>query len=399
MEVPPCSDAPVEPPVRRDSMPQHASGDGDPFLSPSPSSSATIIGEPSNQDTFRRPNEERGDNTGAAVCERDSSQSGAGRARAGNGSIDPEDASNLPSPSSAGVSAAIHDTSCASRCQRLLTRSSRSGSRSCSSLVIPSPWLLGGSVLRKASKQVVLRGADLIRGLCKAHGPQLSQSFGNFDQLVGLGWLLADMVIGCLVSRADAFSIGKKAGKLAPGFKKEFEAPRMRAGKRKFSSEEERARAFSAADAEAAAIRLEPVELPFPAVRAARAQAAALKRKRVEPDQPAPAPMRSLVPIERWQTHDSLGMEFCSVHITMLADYIPMYRRSLHDSSVVVAEVAQELEEARLAERRAESGVVEAQLARDRQAKRPEPLRPPWMLDASDEEWLAAKQKKHGWRS
>ena len=65
MEVPPCSDAPVEPPVRRDSMPQHASGDGDPFLSPSPSSSATIIGEPaSNQDTFRRPNEERSDTVG-----------------------------------------------------------------------------------------------------------------------------------------------------------------------------------------------------------------------------------------------------------------------------------------------------------------------------------------------
>ena len=399
MEVPPCSDAPVEPPVRRDSMPQHASGDGDPFLSPSPSSSATIIGEPSNQDTFRRPNEERSDNTGAAVCERDSSQSEAGRARAGNGSIDPEDASNLPSPSSAGVSAAIHDTSCEPLPE---VADSELEERIKIMFVVgdPEPVASGrGSVLRKASKQVVLRGADLIRGLCKAHGPQLSQSFGNFDQLVGLGWLLADMVIGCLVSRADAFSIGKKAGKLAPGFKKEFEAPRMRAGKRKFSSEEERARAFSAADAEAAAIRLEPVELPFPAVRAARAQAAALKRKRVEPDQPAPAPMRSLVPIERWQTHDSLGMEFCSVHITMLADYIPMYRRSLHDSSVVVAEVAQELEEARLAERRAESGVVEAQLARDRQAKRPEPLRPPWMLDASDEEWLAAKQKKHGWRS
>jgi hypothetical protein len=58
----------------------------------------------------------------------------------------------------------------------------------------------------------------------------------------------------------------------------------------------------------------------------------------------------------------------------------------------MVAEVAQEQEEARSAERRAESGVVEAQLARDQQAKWPEPLRPPWMLNASDVEWLAAKE-------
>jgi hypothetical protein len=217
-------------------MPQHASGDGDPFLSPSPSSSATIIGEPaSNQDTFRRPNEERSDNTGAAVCERDSSQSEAGRVRAGKGSIDPEDASNLPSPSSAGMSAAIHDKSCKTEPLPEVADSELE-ERDTIMIVVddPEPVASGrGSVLRKASKQVVLRGADLIRDLCKAHGPQLSQSFGNFDQLVGLGWLLADVVLGCLVSRADAFAIGKKAGKLAPGFKKEFEAPHIWAGKRK----------------------------------------------------------------------------------------------------------------------------------------------------------------------
>lgn len=291
MEALPCSDAPAEPPVRRDAMPQHACGDGDPFLPPSPSSSATIIGEPSDQDTFHAPNEECSDNTGEAVFERDSSQSEAGRARAGKGSIDPEDASNSPLPSSAGVSAAIHDTSC----EPLPEVADLELEERIKIMFVvgePEPKASGrGSVLRKASKQVVLRGADLIRGLCKAHGPQLSQSFGNFDQLVGLGWLLADVVLGCLVSRADAFVIGKKAGKLGPGFKKEFEAPRTRAGKRKFSSEEERARAFSAADAEAAATRLEPVELPFPAVRAARAQAAALKRKRVEAvPEPMPTP-------------------------------------------------------------------------------------------------------------
>ena len=44
----------------------------------------------------------------------------------------------------------------------------------------------------------------------------------------------------------------------------------------------------------------------------------------------------------------------------MLADYIPIYRRSLDRASAQVAEVAEELEEARSTERRAEANVVDA---------------------------------------
>ena len=254
------------------------------------------------------------------------------------------------------------------------------------------------AALPRATKDAVERGAKVIRALCEAHGTQLSQSFGNFDQLVGLGWLLGDMVLGCFMSKEDALAVGRKAGKLAAGLKKELAAPRTRAGKKKFTSEEERAQAFAAADAEEAAIRQQVVELPFPTVRAVRAQAAALKRKRVEPDKPAPAPapapmaMRSHVPIQRWQTHDSMGMEFASVHVSMLPNYIRIYRGSLDRASARVVEAAEELEEARTAERQAESNVVDAQLARDRQAKRPEPQRPPWMLDASEAEWQEAKE-------
>ena len=301
---------------------------------------------------------------------------------------DVEDASSSSSASSAGASRAIREAS-PEPLQEVADWELEE--RIAIMFVVGAPAPVAserGALLPKATKQVVQRGADLIRALCKAHGSQLSQSFGNFDQLVGLGWLLGDVVLGCFVSRADALAIGRRAGKLAPDFKKEFVAPRTRAGKKKFSSEEEQARAFSAAEEEAAAIRLETVELPFPAVRAARAQVAALKRKRVEADERPPAPAPPPAPV---RTHDSMGTEWHSIHISMLGEYIPIYKSSVRDASSMVAEAECELEEARKAEERLESALIAAQLACDRQEKRPEPHRSPLMLDAEWEEWEAAR--------
>jgi len=205
---------------------------------------------------------------------------------------------------------------------------------------------------------------------------------------VGLGWLLGDLVLGCLISRNDAFAVGRRAGKLAAEFKKEFAAPRTRAGKKKFASEVERARAVAAADDEAAAIRQETVELPFPTVRAARAQAAALKRKRVEADERPPAPAPPPAPV---RTRDSMGTEWHTIHISMLGEYIPIYEGSVQHASSMVAAAERELEDARTAEERAESALLAAQLVCDRQAKRPEPRGPPLMLDAEREEWEAER--------
>ena len=50
-------------------------------------------------------------------------------------------------------------------------------------------------------------------------GKQLSHSFGNFDKLVGAGWLMGDVIQGRLIDRADAFAVGRKIGKLAPTLK------------------------------------------------------------------------------------------------------------------------------------------------------------------------------------
>ena len=61
--------------------------------------------------------------------------------------------------------------------------------------------------------------------------------------------------------------------------------------------------------------------------------------------------MRSHVPIERPQTHDSMGIEFASVHVSMLTNYMRTYRGCLDRASARVVEAAEELEEARSAER------------------------------------------------
>ena len=65
------------------------------------------------------------------------------------------------------------------------------------------------------------------------HGQALTEAYGNFDRLVACGWLLGDVKLGRFIEKADALRIGRKAGKLAPGLKAEFDAPSRRLGKRR----------------------------------------------------------------------------------------------------------------------------------------------------------------------
>ena len=50
------------------------------------------------------------------------------------------------------------------------------------------------------TKELVLRAWEVMTTLCKKAGKELSQSFGNFDKVMGLGWLLGDVVLGYLIS-------------------------------------------------------------------------------------------------------------------------------------------------------------------------------------------------------
>jgi hypothetical protein len=130
-----------------------------------------------------------------------------------------------------------------------------------------------------ATKKLVVRCWAVVEEMCRARGKELSASFGNFDKLVAAGWLLGDVVLGCLLTLEETLAVGRKAGKLVPAFRAEFAAPRRRAGKQKLTgidAEERRARAFMEAAAEEAAVRSSPAALPLPS-----AAPAAAKRRRV----------------------------------------------------------------------------------------------------------------------
>ena len=97
--------------------------------------------------------------------------------------------------------------------------------------------------------------------VCDDHGPALSVAYGNFDKLVACGWLLGDVALGRLIEKPDALKVGRKAGKLAPGLKAEFDAPARRLGKRRQPASEED---WAEAAREEEAMRRERVDLPFP---------------------------------------------------------------------------------------------------------------------------------------
>ena len=241
------SDASFEPLVRHDAVPHRTSGAELPILGCAASSSATFEAQPNYLDSEHKSGEHFTDKTAQVLDDHASSRSKSPRARDERAFNDCANTSKHSSTNSADGSAAIRETSSEQQPQvAALELEERAGLM----FVVgdPEPVASGRpAALRKATKHAVLCGAEIIRSLCKKHGPQLSASFGNFDQLVGLGWLLADVVLGCLISRADALAIGRKASKMAPDFKKEFAAPATRAGKKRFSSDEERAQAFEAA--------------------------------------------------------------------------------------------------------------------------------------------------------
>ena len=61
-----------------------------------------------------------------------------------------------------------------------------------------------GAAMLVPTKELVLCVWKKIRALCQRSGKSLSKAFGNFDQLVGQGWLIGDVVLGVLIDHSDA---------------------------------------------------------------------------------------------------------------------------------------------------------------------------------------------------
>ena len=71
------------------------------------------------------------------------------------------------------------------------------------------------AVAEQATNKLVQVAWDAVDKLCEDCGEALSESFGNFDRVVALGWLIAD-ALGILdFERQSAYKVGLKAYKLA----------------------------------------------------------------------------------------------------------------------------------------------------------------------------------------
>ena len=122
-------------------------------------------------------------------------------------------------------------------------------------------------------------------GVPKAHIGALSKSFGNFDRVVGIGWVIADAVrpLGApLITRAEAHAIGGRAQRKAGDIKDEVRTARLaiqRAAYKLDASDPKRQELDrQLADAEALVLR-ESIELPLPSGAPQAASSATGSRK------------------------------------------------------------------------------------------------------------------------
>ena len=69
---------------------------------------------------------------------------------------------------------------------------------------------------KRATMELVMLAYNAANELCNTQGDALSQSFGNFDRVVGLGWLVGDAVDHPPLDGKAAYTFGIKLRKL-PG--------------------------------------------------------------------------------------------------------------------------------------------------------------------------------------
>ena len=122
-------------------------------------------------------------------------------------------------------------------------------------------------VVREVTGNILKLTWAYVQGLAQDHINALSKSFGNFDRVVALGWLLGDAVGLPLMERKQAHTIGLKAKYEAGKIKsKEASIPReaKKAAGRLGATDPKRQQLLSEADKQVEELLCTPVELPFP---------------------------------------------------------------------------------------------------------------------------------------
>ena len=145
------------------------------------------------------------------------------------------------------------------------------------------------------TKVIVQFAAKHMKDLKKADVDALSESFGNFDRTVGLGWLIGDSCGRPLMERKEAHAAGLKAARAAGSIKTDVRAAKLvvqRAACKLAADDPQREQlAKQAADVEAAILREQvdvalPVATPAPRASASVSRASG-SRKRAREAEPS----------------------------------------------------------------------------------------------------------------
>ena len=147
-----------------------------------------------------------------------------------------------------------------------------------------------------ASRGVVQTAWELMEALSTETVKSLSAAFGNFDRVVGTGWLLADAVLGPpLIERTDAHAIGLKArrdaGKLKADVASARKAP-LAAARKLDDTNPQRQLLLDEADKKEAALREAPLTLPFPQAEQVRSRATGSRKRAREAPEPIATPLQ-----------------------------------------------------------------------------------------------------------
>ena len=141
----------------------------------------------------------------------------------------------------------------------------------------------------KATMELVSLAFGAVGKLCDQHGKVLSKAFGNFDRVVGLGWLITD-ALGCpLVPRDTAYTVGLKLRKLPGELKADQLAVRKAASRAisKLAAEDPKRQELKqeVAEEEARLLRAE-IDLELPSAQPAPRESSTGKRKSAAPPPP-----------------------------------------------------------------------------------------------------------------
>jgi hypothetical protein len=144
-------------------------------------------------------------------------------------------------------------------------------------------------VAEKATMELVSLAFGAVGKLCDQHGKALSKAFGNFDRVVGLGWLVTD-ALGCpRVHKVTAYTVGLKLRKLPSELKADQLTARKVASRAisKLAADDPKRQELKqvAADEEARLLRVE-VDLELPSAEPQPHASSTGKRKSAAPPPP-----------------------------------------------------------------------------------------------------------------